>query len=374
MGIKLGDQSLQILYLQEFLKENYSSLVIPTGVYDSNTHSALKKYMSVPETIDQMSMIDNLKSNFGELFTKCSMTMGYDSLTFTSSKDVYDYLYEIRNDLRNYLNECRWVIKQYDILDNPLTIVIKSNNNISLFPKKDLMCMVNLFENKFLYNKAIRDGIGLDDFVHTNSSGTYKISVISCSPNCNYTISHSGNKVTTVVVGSSRTQSTDISSLKLDNVQSYSIDSGKCAIYKTVSPANYLVVQVSAIDSDTSINISKILILEGDHSGSSENIPFSNFSSDSWLLGDKFMSYVLGASINPRSSHEDINYVQKIIEYLDPEYAKIASPGVYDSTLISLIRKIQNDNNITFSLGYVDPSTEAYLLSEVNGSDLNLYE
>jgi hypothetical protein len=232
--------------------------------------------------------------------------------------------------------------------------------------------MVNQFENKFMYNKAIKDGVGLDDFVHSNLSGDYKIAVIGSSPNTTYTICHSGIKSSAVVVGSSQTQSSDISAIKLDNVISYNVDSGKCVTYTTPDTSNYLVIQVVA-SSDTTVNIAKIMVLKGDYSVG-YNIPFSSFSTDSWLVGDKFMSYIMGAAINPKSSPEDINYIQNIIKYLDPSYESSLVPGVYDDTLKGIIKELQIENNISFSLGYVDPVTESYLLSKVEGSGIDLYE
>lgn len=87
-----------------------------------------------------------------------------------------------------------------------LSISIQKSNRVNYFPNKDMLVFVNQFDGTFLYGYTLRDdpGItdGVDDTVHENKSGLYKIALYKCTPGQKITIAHNNNYTTRLVIGS----------------------------------------------------------------------------------------------------------------------------------------------------------------------------
>lgn len=92
------------------------------------------------------------------------------------------------------------------IQSGKLSISIQKSNRVNYFPNKDMLVFVNQFDGTFLYGYTLRDdpGItdGVDDTVHENKSGLYKIALYKCTPGQKITIAHNNNYTTRLVIGS----------------------------------------------------------------------------------------------------------------------------------------------------------------------------
>ena len=66
-----------------------------------------------------------------------------------------------------------------------------------------MLVFVNQFTGTFLYNYAIRNGVGVDDQPHEDTSGHYKIALFKCKPGQKLTIAHNSSKSTHLVIGCS---------------------------------------------------------------------------------------------------------------------------------------------------------------------------
>lgn len=60
-------------------------------------------------------------------------------------------------------------------------------------------------------------------------------------------------------------------------------------------------------------NVRNLLIIDG-HYDHSVNIPFSEFTTDPWIVHDKFFNYLFGMAVHKYSNSEDITYTQKLLE------------------------------------------------------------
>lgn len=95
-------------------------------------------------------------------------------------------------------------LKLFDkyLASGKLTIEIKKDNRKNFFPNKDMLVFVNQFDGTFLYDYALRDGIGITDKPHPNPTGMYKVAIYPCKPNQKVTIAHNNTKNTRLVIGS----------------------------------------------------------------------------------------------------------------------------------------------------------------------------
>lgn len=103
---------------------------------------------------------------------------------------------------------------------------------------------------------------------------------------------------------------------------------------------------------DESNNVTNLLIIDG-HYDPSVNIPFNEFTTDPWVIHDKFFNYLFGMAIHKYSTTEDITYVQKLLnaiyqdELLDKDYFTV---GVYNDKVKQLLKRYQN-NQIHYTTG-----------------------
>lgn len=251
MNLNYGSDHYIVRYLQAFLQENYSSTIAVSGIYDENTHSALIGYLNLPntETIDyvQRQVIDN----YPELLVKFVVTRGLDSIIFTSkstNQDTKDYMEGIESSLSLFVNNFGWEITEFTNYNNSdvtkFKIVITSSGRENKFPNSEMMCMMNQFDNNYYYNLSIRDGVGIDDMIH--SSDSFKIAIIPCSPNQTFTIAHGYSRPTPIVIGSSQFYVDDIikGNLPVDNVLQLDLASGASVAYTTTANCKNLIIQM----------------------------------------------------------------------------------------------------------------------------------
>lgn len=135
-----------------------------------------------------------------------------------------------------------------EILDNyiqtgKITLSIKKSDRTNYFPNKDMLVFVNQFDGTFLYGYTIRDdpGVtdGVDDTVHENKSGLYKIALYQCQPGQKITIAHNNHKTTRLIIGScSMRLKQDIIGNMLQNVVDIQLKPGEGYQYTTTSTAD----------------------------------------------------------------------------------------------------------------------------------------
>lgn len=507
MNINYGTENYVVRYLQAFLQENYSNTLRITGVFDELTHQSLINYLKLAnvETIDtveksivekfpdisklfisirksdeivfqskvinketsefitnNVSAIEELVTSLGwELgnindFVDYNMDINEDESVDSNDKNIlYNYMFGNGNmseeiEKRADLNLDGIIDKKdLQILDNylqegKLYIEVKSSGRINYFPNKDMLCMINMFNNKFRYNTAIRDGSGQDDFVHENTSGNYKIAVIEAGPGETYTIAHGSVDRTTLVIGSSPCYEDDLEVLKVQDVVEVTLNPGEHYVYTTTKagtdssgeskmdtrnliiqcpstmgdisgqiqksiPLNlgdinfdgridnldkkiladyikgtntnltdkqkavcdlnndglineddmllmnqYLNKEIPTLgvihytyfapsdgDIATGANINKLLIVPGDYNKNTA-VPFSGFTTNPWIVHDKFVNYLLGMAITPYSRSEEITYLQELLKLYYPGYETNFSIGTFDDTMRQLLLDYQN--------------------------------
>lgn len=105
-------------------------------------------------------------------------------------------------------------------------------------------------------------------------------------------------------------------------------------------------------ESTTSDNVDNLLIIQG-HYDKSVNIPFSEFTTNSWAIHDKFFSYLCNMSINKYSNSEDISYLQKLLKEGYPQYSynkNFFYPGYYSDNMKAIVESYQK-SKISYTLG-----------------------
>lgn len=317
-NIKFNDRSLFVSYIQTFLKENYSNNVLPTNVYDSQTHEALINYLDQPNVVNMIDAEDGILEKFDEFNTMFTLKRGNDTLTFTAktiNKNVFDFIELYFQDIKDYIESIGWEISTYsdyvdylydlngdqridnvdksmlktyieigsglteeqinqadfnldgstDMEDYNMLVeyidtqkpffVFKKQDRENYFPNKDMLKFINLFSNDFYFYKAIRDGKEIDDKVHDNLEGIYKICVIKCKPGTTYTIAHSSSITQRLVIGSMVTNKRNLEVSKLQNVVDIMLPPGTPTLYTTSSAndgqitsrdAQYILIQCSS--------------------------------------------------------------------------------------------------------------------------------
>lgn len=402
MNINIGDEGYLVKYIQSFLQEYYSNSVRITGTYDDETHECVIGYMNLPDTRTILEAEKYVSELVGyvhegiapfEFLEYFKHTNGSDNIVYKckfeeENKEIESAMIGARQLFYELIDSIGWEVYNYDFYIAPYTISIRSNSKKTIFPKEELVCMLNLFTNQFIYNKAIIDGTGYEDMVHTNLSGNYKITMIEAKPNTTYLISHGGKYSSTIVVGSSLTNMDNVEDYPLSNVVTKLVNSGTAMKYTTSENCQTLVIQVRHIglesldpdpggiideDKPDSENINRILIIKGDYQDDMM-IPIESFPSDPWMLHDKLVDFFLDMGINKYSKDVNIEYVQKIIMAMYRNIYIPGSMGIYDDELKKIIKNLQIDNKIAFATGYVDAETEYYLDKFSENNEVNPYE
>jgi len=272
MNLNYESNNYLVKYLQTFLQENYSTSINVSGRYDSETHEYLLNYLRLPNTSNIEIINTALKADFVELFDRFILYRSSSDLVFVSK--VYDtdtirYIDDIRYELSDYVNKYGYVISELSNSNNSdttkLRIVIKGKDKKDLFPNKDMLCLVNSFNNRYIYNMAIVDNIGQDDILH--ESAGYKVGVIPCEPNTTYGICHGYDHTTPIVVSSSMHSLKEISlgDISVDNTVSVNLGVSTFLNYTTSDTCKHLLIQMphtsNIIDKTTTV---KVPVLVGD--------------------------------------------------------------------------------------------------------------
>lgn len=294
-NICFNDNNLMVSYIQAFLRENYSNSVLPTNIYDLQTHEALINYLQQPNVKEMNEAEYEYTKNFPELNTMFVMTLGADSITFTCKKinrntsdfivnnldlfkevsynigweiesynDYVDYSFDINKDesvdntdrllLQKYLEtgkgmteeqiensdfniDGRIDYKDYNLLvdfinNKKLYITFRRQNRINYFPNKDMLKFINLFSNDYYFYKAINDEQSQGK-VHDSFSGKYKVCVIKCKPGTTYTIAHSSALSQRLVIASMANNKRNLDVNTLYNIVDTVVNPGNAVVYTT---------------------------------------------------------------------------------------------------------------------------------------------
>lgn len=114
-------------------------------------------------------------------------------------------------------------------------------------------------------------------------------------------------------------------------------------------------------------NVENLLIIDG-HYDRTVNIPFEEFTSNDWIIHEKFFNYLLGMSIHKYSDSEDITYVQKLLKERYPEHyydKNYFYPGKYSDDLRDLVKEFQ-ESMVYYDTGDLNRD------GKINGDDLIL--
>ena len=101
---------------------------------------------------------------------------------------------------------------------------------------------------------------------------------------------------------------------------------------------------------DDSVNVSNILIIDG-HYDMDVNIPFSEFTTDPWIIHDKFFNYLFGMAVHKYSNSEDITYIQKLLKEVTSEtVGNSLVLGIYNEEMRLLMKQYQS-NKMYYTTG-----------------------
>lgn len=90
-------------------------------------------------------------------------------------------------------------------------------------------------------------------------------------------------------------------------------------------------------------NVSNLLIIDG-HYNKEVNIPFKEFTTNDWIVHEKFYNYLLNMAIHPYSNSEDITYLQKLLKEIYPDFAYNKSyfyNGIYNENIRNMVKEYQ---------------------------------
>lgn len=402
MNINLGDRNYFVRYIQAFLNEYYSKSLLINETYDVKTHRALKEYLNLPVTVSYDKFIEEMTDRFSYVTLDnieiqpfsywFKYKIGHKEITFTQKSvnenpELGQWMRSKMSEISYYGETLGWDMTEFNSYDSPYTIKFKTSKYTYEFPRDQVKNTVNLFEEEFMYNKAIISDFGETGRVHDNNSGKTKVTVIDCNPDTYYTICFSSSYNTKFVVGCSNlSDKENIGLVRLaDFTQEVTTSSGKPFVYKTTSDAKLLVIQVPSSDlketikpsksddskEDEETNIKDMLILEGNYEDSKYNIQFKEYVNNPWILHDKFLGFICKRTITMCSEPSDIYDVQKLIQDMFPSLYKIDYPETYDDNLREIIRQIQEEKSVSFVSGFVDTETETILVRMATEREIN---
>lgn len=161
-------------------------------------------------------------------------------------------------NLDGYINDTDLSLLEGYLNSGKLYIQIRQTTRTNFFPNNEMKIFINQFTGDFMYNYAIRDGIGVDDVIHHNTSGTYKVAVYQCYPGQKVTIAHDNTQAVKMIIGSSpATLKSNLTTFMLSKVEAHDgiefplVKSEECIQYQCPSRANgdgfdahYLCIQV----------------------------------------------------------------------------------------------------------------------------------
>lgn len=296
MHLNYGMDNYFVRYLQKFLSQNYSNTIQMTGKFDKQTHMGLINYLNLPNTETQFEVTRIFRETYPELNSLFIPHQMNDEVVFTSKridKETQDFL---TNNIQNFRDTARslgWEVEEiqnyidwfmdinddgsindadrailnnivyneavYDdktmeradlnrdsiidkedlrllssyILSGKLSLRLKSSGRKNFFPNQDMKIFINLFDNTWMYDKALRSDDGTDDLLHDDITKEWKVAVIPVTPGQQITITHASPKATRLVVGSSPAQlRTNFTQFFCQNVQDVKLYPGEVLEYQ----------------------------------------------------------------------------------------------------------------------------------------------
>ena len=112
------------------------------------------------------------------------------------------------------------------------------------------------------------------------------------------------------------------------------------------------------LDQNKSENV--IFVIEGTDI-ESNNIPISDYNSETWMVHEKFIEYILRITIDKYGKPDDITYLHNLVKG-NVSIASLGQSGEYTEILKEAVRNFQKRNNIPYCLGYLDTETEKLML------------
>ena len=272
MNIHYGDEGMVVKYIQMFLQENYSRSIIPSGIYDTETHRNLLEYIKLSniepnphtvrikllEQIPELEMYFTSATEANEITftTKGGIkTVLYDDVTY------YDFLTNEKERIYKAVSDLGWVVEEYSNVNSETEkyiITITTSNRQNYFPNREMIYYVNSFLNQYIYKMKF-DGTR---FV-SDLQNKYRLAVIPCEPSTRYTFYHGYNADITLVVGFSSTPPSNVEtgvSTLLSEPEEISLSPRKYYMINTPEDCTYIYIQVE-YDDDVAQNISETLYL-----------------------------------------------------------------------------------------------------------------
>ena len=131
-NILFGDKSLIVSYIQAFLRKNYSTNVLPTNIYDQQTHQALINYLQQANVETLYNAEQRFKKEYHEFTTLFTLVRESNSLRFVSKKidkQTSDFISLHLDDIKELADSIGWEVDGYnDYVD--YTYDINSDNSV----------------------------------------------------------------------------------------------------------------------------------------------------------------------------------------------------------------------------------------------------
>lgn len=315
MNIKFGMDNFYTRYLKRFLANEMNRSTTVLGEFDKNDLDLLVKYLNLPNVKDMFSVQKLMVEKYPYLSKNFNVQLKDDVIRWTSkeiNEEISEFLIENLDRIKDYCESFGWEVSDInewiditkdingdgsvneedrtilnEIINNHKTynesimkradlnlngnidsedlvvfdtyinsgklfIEIKQSSRKNYFPNKDMLVFVNQFQGTYLYNYAIRDGIGMDDIPHYNNNGFIKTAIFKCKPGQKLTIAHNNDKVIHMVIGSSPANlKQDLTGFMLQNVVEVDLKKGEGYQYTASSivdgsgyDANWVCIQV----------------------------------------------------------------------------------------------------------------------------------
>lgn len=302
MNIKFGMDNFYIRYLKRFLANEMNRTNMVLGEFDKNDLDLLVKYLNLPNVKDMFTVQKLMMEKYPILANKFNVQLKDDVIRWTSkeiTEEISSFLIDNLDKIKTFCNSFGWGISQVNewidvtkdinkdgsvdeqdrtILNNiisdgaiydeatmkradinldgkvtsedlyefdtyvntsKLYLEIKQSSRKNYFPNKDMLVFINQFKGMFLYNYAIRDGLGIDDVPHPNTKLHVKIALFQCKPGQKLTIAHNNANTVHMIIGSSSANlKQDLGGFMLQNVVEIDLHAGEGYQYTTTSKAD----------------------------------------------------------------------------------------------------------------------------------------
>lgn len=258
MNITQGDTNLIVRYIQAFLQENYNHTLRVSGIYDEYTHDNLIEYMKLPNISSVREVCAHIFEELPELKRLFYCYQNPNEIIFNSkakNETTRDFIQmpETYNQLNEIVQNLGWNITEYLATDNNnndrYIIVLNTKNRQNIFPNRDLLAMINLFNNKFVSHFELIDDKNGMGTLHTLQIGinddATRLVYIPCDENTTYLISH-GYPCTVPITIGSYLESIDsvLNGNSVHKVTTTYVSPNNSISYTTEEGAKYLLVQI----------------------------------------------------------------------------------------------------------------------------------